>query len=164
MWRQHLVERVDDLSDTQLLDVADGGRELTPKVAQQVAPSHFVVGDAVELLLEPGREVVFDVAREEAFEECGQHPPLVLGHEPLFLDPHVAAVLEHLQDRGIGGGAADAELFHALDQRRFRVARRRLGEMLAGVDLTLGQRFARAHLRKAAPVFVARGVVLALLV
>ena len=164
MWRQHLVERVDDLSDTQLLDVADGGRELTPKVAQQVAPSHFVVGDAVELLLEPGREVVFDVAREEAFEECGQHPPLVLGHEPLFLDPHVAAVLEHLQDRGIGGGAADAELFHALDQRRFRVARRRLGEMLAGVDLTLGQRFVRAHLRKAAPVLVARGVVLALLV
>src|SRR5262249_10789648 len=33
---QHLVERVDDLGDAQLLDVAHGGGELTPKIPQQV--------------------------------------------------------------------------------------------------------------------------------
>src|SRR5262249_2940820 len=61
MRRQHLVECVDDLRDTQLLDVAHGGGELAPKVAQQVAPGHLVVGDAIELLFETSREVVFDV-------------------------------------------------------------------------------------------------------
>ena len=129
--RQHLVERVDDLGDAQLLDVADRGGELAPEIAQQVAPGDLVVGDAVELLLEAGGEVVFDIAGEEAFQERGQHAALVLGNEALLVDAHIAAVLEHLQDRGIGRGPADAELLHALDQRRFRIARRRLGEVLA---------------------------------
>src|SRR3954452_6149461 len=43
MRRQHLVERVYDLRDAQLLDVADGGGEIAPEVAQQVAPGHLVV-------------------------------------------------------------------------------------------------------------------------
>ena len=161
---QHLVERVDDLGDAQLLDVAHGGGELTPEIPQQVAPSHLVVGDAVELLLEAGGEIVFHVAGEEAFEERGQHPPLVLGHQPLLLDAHVAAVLEYLQDRGVGRGPADAELLHALDQRGFRVARRRLGEMLAGVDLALGEALSGAHLGETAALLVGRDVVLALLI
>src|SRR5262249_20479875 len=48
--RQHLVERVDDLGDPQLLDIADGGGEFAPEIPQQVAPRHLVVGDAIELL------------------------------------------------------------------------------------------------------------------
>src|SRR5262249_14220729 len=69
MRRQHLVERVNDLGDPQLLDVADGGGELAPKIPQQIAPGDLVVGDPVELLLEPGGEIVFDVAGEKTFEE-----------------------------------------------------------------------------------------------
>ena len=164
MRRQHLVERVDHLRDAQLLDVADRGGEIAPEVAQQVAPGHLVVGDAVELLLETGGEIVFDVAGEEAFQERGQHAALVLGDKPLLVDAHIAAVLEHLQDRGIGRRPADAELLHALDQRGFRIARRRLGEMLGGVDLALLQVLACAHLRQAARLLVIGGIVLALLV
>ena len=50
--------------------------------------------------------------------------------------------LQHLQDRRIGRRPADAELFHALDQRGLGIARRRLGEMLVGRDRALGQRLA----------------------
>ena len=131
--REHLVERVDHLRDAQFLDVADRGGEVAPEVAQHLLPVDLVVGDAVELLFEVGGEVVFDVAGEEVFQEGGEHAALVLGHEPLLVDADVAAVLEHLQDRGVGRGPADAELLHALDQRGLRVARRRLGEMLGGV-------------------------------
>ena len=90
--RQHLVERVDHLRDAQLLDVADRADEVGPEVAQQVAPGHLVVGDLVELLFEIGGEIVFDVAREEVLQERGEHAALVLGNEPLLVEPDVAAV------------------------------------------------------------------------
>ena len=91
-----------------------------------------LVGDAVELLLEVGGEVVFDVAAEEALQEGDDQAPLVLGDEPLLLDADVFALPQHGEDRGVGRGPADAELLHALDQARLGVARRRLGEMLVG--------------------------------
>ena len=166
---EHLVERIDHLRDAQFLDVADGGGELAPEVAQQLAPGDLVVGDAVELLLEIGGEIVFDVAGEEAFEERREHAALVLGNEALLVDAHIAAVLEHLQDRGVGRGPADAELLHALDQRGFRIARRRLGEVLAGVDRPLVEPLALIDLGQTARVIVVAvarliGVVLVLVI
>ncbi len=166
---EHLVERIDHLRDAQVLDVADGVGELTPEVAQQLAPGDFVVGDTVELLFEIGGEAVFDIAGEEAFEERRQHAALVLGNEALLVDAHIAAILEHLQDRGVGRGPADAELFHALDQRRFRIARRRLGEMLAGVDRPLVELLALIDFGQTARLIVVAlagliGVVLVLVI
>src|SRR5713101_5792975 len=55
---QHLVERIDHLGDAQILELADGGGEIAPEVAQQIAPGDLVVGDAVELLFEIGGEAV----------------------------------------------------------------------------------------------------------
>ena len=162
--RQHLVERVDHLADAQVLDLADRADEVAPELAQQFAPFDLVVGDAVELLLEIGGEIVFDVAREEALQERDDDAAAVLRHQPALVDADVVAVLEHLQDRRIGRGPADAELLHALDQRGFRVARRRLGEMLGGADLLLGQRLARAHGGQAARLLVLGLVVAAFLV
>src|SRR6185312_5734512 len=52
------------------------------------------------------------------------------------------------------GGAADAELLHPFDQARLRITRRRLGEMLLGLDLLLGGRVALAQPRQAAAVLV----------
>ena len=162
MRRQHLVERVDHLRDAQLLDVVDRADEVLPEVAQHVLVGQLVVGNLVELLFEAGGEIVFDVAGEEVFQERDQHAALVLGDEPLLVEPHIAAVAQHLQDRGVGRGPADAELFHALDQRGFGVARRRLGEMLGRGNLALLQRLAGRHLRQAVGVLVVGLVVLVL--
>ena len=129
--------------DAQVLDVVDRGGEVAPEVAQQLAPVELVVGDAVELLLQVGGEVVFDVAGEEAFQEGGDAAgPCPRGRAASCRCAHSRGP-QHLQDRGVGRGPADAELLHALDQRGFRVARRRLGEVLGRGDRALGQRARR---------------------
>jgi hypothetical protein len=122
-----------------------------------------MVRDAVELFLEIGGEVVFDIAREEAFEESRHEPALVLGHEALLLDANVFAVAQHGQRRGVGGGAADAQLLHALHQRRLGEARRRLGEMLVRPRCAPSTADRARHRRQAAAILVLL-VVLAFLI
>ncbi len=109
-------------------------------------------------------KIVFDIAFEERLEERDHDAPLVLGDEALLVDPHIAAVAQHLQGGGVGGGTADAEFFHALHERGFRKARRRLGEMLGGNDLALFQLLVRAHGGEAVRVLVLVRVVLAFLI
>ena len=164
MRRQHLIERVDHAGNLQILGVVDRADEIAPEIAQHLAPRHLAVGDEIELLFEAGGEIVFDVFGEIAFQERDHDAAAVLGVKPALVEPHIFAVFQHLQDRGIGRGPADAELFHALDQRRFGIARRRLGKMLVGLDLALGEPLARAHLRQPAGLLVLGILVLAFLV
>src|SRR5215212_1095341 len=110
-----------------------------------------------------GGEVEGDVALEEALEEGGQKPAALLRNEPVLLQLDIAPVLQGLKRRRIGGGAADAELLHLLDQARLGVTRRRLGEMLLGDDLLLRRRIALAKPRQAAG-FLVVAVVTAFLV
>ena len=118
-------------------------RSLVPSTAaeksRQKSSSTFcqldaAAGNVVELVLEIGGEAVFDIALEEALEERGDDAAAILGDEALLLEPHIVAVLQHLEDRGIGRGPADAELLELLHQARLGVARRRLGEMLLRLD------------------------------
>ncbi len=125
-----------------------------PEIAQQRLPVDLAVRNLVELLFEIGGEIVADVFGEKRLEEGCDDPSLVLGIEPLLLDPHVVAILEDRNGRGVGRGAADAELLHPLDERRLRVARRRLGEMLGRVDALLGEFLALAHRGQTARLFV----------
>ena len=162
--REHVVEHVEHFADADVLDAVDRADEVAPEVAQHLAPVDFAVGDAVEVFLEAGGEFVLDVAGEEVLQERDDDAALVLGVEALLLEPHVVAVLQHLQDRRIGRGTADAELLHALDQRGFREARRRLGEMLRGGDRALRQRLAGTHRGQALAFLVVLRVVLALLI
>ena len=129
-------------------------REVAPEVAQHVLPFELAVGDEVELLLEVGGEVVLDVALEEALQERRDEPALVLGDQPLLVDADVVALLQHGERGGVGGGPADAQLLHALDQRRLGEARRRLGEVLLGLDAAVRQRVALGQRRQAAAVVV----------
>ena len=122
-----------------------------------------MIGDFVEFLFEIRREVVLHIAGEEAFEEGGQQTALVLGNEALLLDAHIVAFTQHRQRRSIGGGATDAQFFHALDQRRLGEARRRLGEMLDGLYALLGERVACGHGGQAAAFLIVL-VVLAFLI
>ena len=61
--------------------------------------------------------------------------PLSSGMKPLLVEPDIFAVAQDVERRGIGRRTADAELLHLLDEARFAVAGRRLGEMLLGLDL-----------------------------
>ena len=153
--REEIVEGVEDLGRAQVLGLADRGREVAPEIAQDLFPVDLAVGDAVELLFEVGREVVGDELLEEALQEGDDEEPLVLGDEALLLQPDIFALAQHGEDRGVGRGPADAELLHALDEARLGVARRRLGEMLAGLDAPPLERIAGAHRRQAALVVVA---------
>ena len=58
--------------------LVDCACEIDPEIAQELAPVELVVGDAVELLLEVGGEIVFDVAGEEAFQERDHDAAFVL--------------------------------------------------------------------------------------
>ena len=141
--RQFLVQRVEHVGDAQFLDVVDGAGKILPEIAQHVLPGELAVGDLVELFFERGREIVFDIALEEAFQEGRQQPALGLRHQLALVDRHIFAVFERLQGRRVGRRPADAEFFHLLDERRFRIARRRLGRVLGRVDPVAGKLLAR---------------------
>ena len=161
---QHVVERIQHFGDANILDVGDRTGEAGPEFLQHLLPGNLVVGDAVELLFQIGGEVVLHIAREEVFQERDHDAALVLAVQPLLFELDVAAVLQHLQDRGVGRGTADAELLHALDQRRFREARRRFGKMLGDGEILPLQRFALAHGGEPTEVFIVTVVVLAFLI
>ncbi len=141
-----------------------GGGEIAPEVAQHVLVGELAVGDLVELFLEGGGEVVFDIVLEEAFEEGRQQSALGLRDQPALVDGDIVAVFERLQDRRVGGGAADAELFHLLDQRRLGIARRRLGRVLGDVDLLALRASRRRRISRQAAVLLVLGRVVFLLV
>ena len=164
MRAEKLVEMIEHLGDAQVLGLVDVAGELPPELAQHLLPRQVAVGDPIELLLEVGGEVVFDIAPEKAFEEGGDEAALVLGDELPLLQPHIVAVAQHRERRRIGGGAADAEFLHLLDEGGFGVARRRLGEVLRRLDAVLAQPVACLHGRQAAALVVVGGVVAAFLV
>ena len=132
---QDFVQLVDDLRDLQVLGAADRGGEVAPEIAQQLLPGQGAGRHFVELLFEVGGETVFDIAREEGRQERRHQPALVVGHEAAAVHAHIGAVAQRRQDRGIGRGPADAELFQLAHQAGFGIARRRLGEMLRRLDL-----------------------------
>ena len=100
--------------------------------------------------------------REEFFQERDDKAAFVFRDQALLVDPAIIAVDQHGDCGRVGRGPADAEFFHALDQRRFRKARWRLREMLVGVDSLVLQHITLAERRQAAAVVIALGIVLAL--
>src|SRR5262249_19381473 len=121
-----LVELVQDVADAQLFRLADGVGECLPEVTQDLAPVDAAARDIVELVLEMSGEVVFDVARKVGLQERRDDAAAILRYEALALQPHIAALLQHLDDRRIGRWPADAELLELLDEARLAVAPRRL--------------------------------------
>src|SRR6185437_15127872 len=145
-----LVERGDHLGDRQLLGAGDRRRELQPELAQHLLPVGAPARDIVELVLQIGGEIVLHQPVEEACEKGGDETAAILRHEALLVDLDVVAVLQDLDDRGIGRRSADAELLQPLDQAGLGIARQRLGEMLLRPDGLANHRLALGHRRQAA--------------
>ena len=150
----HLVERGQHFGKTQFGGAFDGGRKIGPEPAHHVFPEQFVIGDPVEIFLELGRKIEFDIAGEERAEKGRHQHALVGGMQPLFIQQDIFAVFERAENGGIGGRTANAQLFHPLDQRGFGEARWRLGKVLVGLDVLGRQPLAFAHRRQAAGVLV----------
>ena len=149
-----LIQRVDDVGDLQVFGLGDRRREIPPEGMHHRAPIGLARRNLVELIFQPGGEAGVDIAFEKAGQKGGDEAAAVFRHEATLVDFDVVAVLQHRDDRGIGGRAANAEFFHLLDQAGFRIARRRLGEMLLGGDGFGGHRIVLAHRRQHAVVVV----------
>ena len=78
------------------------GLEVLPELGEQLLVILTPVRNGVELILHPGGEVICDIGREKAFEEGRQKAPGFLGKEAALLHPHIVAVAQCLNGRGIG--------------------------------------------------------------
>src|SRR5262249_9112054 len=92
--------------------------------------------DCVKLVLHAGGELDVQYVGEGADEEIGDQKTETGRPQPLALVlVHVLALQDRAHDRGLRRRPADAFLLELLDERRLRVARRRLGEVLLRYQL-----------------------------
>lgn len=128
---------------------------------EPLQPRHglgLTAGDAVEVVLHLGGEVVVDEPPEVLFQEVDHGEGQEGRDECGALLEHIAAVEDRADDRGVRRRAADLALFELLDQRRLGVAGRGLGGVPVDRDLLGGQRVALADLGQAALAVVQLGV------
>ena len=116
------------------------------------------MGDLVELVFHGRGEVVVHERVEVVLQKAhhGERDPR--RHQGVAAGDDVAAVLDGLDDRRVGGRTPDAEVLHLLHQRGFGVARRRVGGVAVCRDLIGGQLVAFGQLRQAGFVGLAVGV------
>ena len=130
-----------------------------PRVAGALA-----VGDLVEFLLDGGGELVVDEGREVVLQEAHDGEGRPGGNEGLAFLPHVPAVDDGAEDRGVGGGATDAFFLELLHERRFGVASRRGGAVGDRLERFDRHGIADLQLGKERFFFFFGGIVVGLLV
>ena len=123
------------MAQAALLTRAVGAEE---EAGQELRAVLLARGDTVQVALHRGREVVVDQVRQVLLEQARHGERQPRGHQVLATVRHVPAVPDRLDGGRVGGGTADAELLHGLDQRGLRVAARGLGLVTVGGGL--GQR------------------------
>ena len=127
------VDVLQPVADQLLQPAGAADRALGADVAaevergQPVGPADPAVGDAVELVLHRGGEVVVDQPGEVLFQQADHRERDPGRDQRLPLLPHVPAVDDRADDRGVGGGPADAQVLQRADQRRLGVPGRRGG-------------------------------------
>src|SRR3546814_19942617 len=79
-------------------------------------------GDVVQTVLQPGGEIIGDIALEEPLKEGRHQPPFFLRDKAVLSEPHIGAVLQGLERRRIGRWTAAPEPLHLLDEAGLRIA------------------------------------------
>ena len=149
--QRHAATQVDRVDGARVDVVAEGGDVVAQaailtravgaeeEAGQELRAVLLARGDTVQVALHRGREVVVDQVRQVLLEQAchGERQPR--GHQVLAAVRHVPAVPDRLDGGRVGGGTADAELLHGLDQRGLRVAARGLGLVAVGGGLGQGR-------------------------
>ena len=89
---------------------------MLPEFLQKGFPVELAIRNDVQLLFEPGGEIIFHIAPEEVLKERRHEASLVLGDQLFLLDADIVAIFQRGEGRRICRRAADAELFKLLDQ------------------------------------------------
>ena len=116
------------------------------------------VRDLIQLVFHGRGEVVVHQRVEVILQKSNDGERNPAGHQRVAAGDHVAAVLDRLDDAGIRRRAANAQVFHLLDQAGLVVARRRVGGVLVGAELRRVQRVALVKLRQVRLLVVRIGV------
>ena len=98
-------------------------------------PIGITAGNVVKFLLHRRREVHVNQIKEVIFQQLGDGKGGKGGDQFATLLKGIAALLDRVDNRGIGAGAANAFGFQRLDQRRFGVTSGRLGFMAHGFQI-----------------------------
>ena len=102
------------------------GREFVVKLVEHVGPPLRALRHLVEFAFDLPRVADLDeLVAEAPLEESGNRLADRRGVESPLLLHDVAAILDHVDDAGVGRRAADPLLLHLFDERGLGVARRR---------------------------------------
>src|SRR5579864_57980 len=122
-----------------LLSVFEILGEAFVELRHGVGPLLFAFFDLVEFFFQAGGVGHVENVTEVVHEEVGDDEADLGGRKFSAHLGDVLALLDRAQDGGVGRGATNAALFQFLDQRGLVVARRRLGEVLLGLEFAQGQ-------------------------
>ena len=103
---------------------------------ERVSPCFLAFFNLVELFFETRGVLDIENVAEVFHQQIGDDQTDFRGRKLPSYFLHVLALLDRAENRGIRGRTADAAFFELLYQRRFVVARRRLGEMLLGLQFS----------------------------
>ena len=112
------------------------GREFVVELVEHVGPPLRALRHLVEFAFDLPRVADLDeLVAEAPLEESGDRLADGRRVESSLLLHDIAAVLDHVDNTGIGRGTADPLLLHLLDERRFGVAWWRRLKLLPRLDL-----------------------------
>ena len=154
-----IVNLFKNFSDGLIHRLVNRDLEVLPETAQNRAVFAITGRNVIQFIFQISRELIADVLAEETAQENSHQTPLILRNQTVLLFAHIVAILDCGDDRGIGGGATNAQLFHTLDQAGLGVARWWLGMMLLRGDRFFSQGIGGADLWQTLVIFVNNRVV-----
>ena len=105
------------------------------EIRYNLLPLFLPIGDLVKLLLHLGRETLINYVREGTLHNVIHGLTDLSGEYVLALLGYIMPCKQRCYRGSIGAGPSDAAFLHGANQRRFRIVRRGLREMLLRIDI-----------------------------